>query len=92
MTFDYDELEYELTQACDAVHKDFLGRFNNEMYVSVVGSKLEAFVNDLQTEFENTAMTFIKEYKLEKETESKKMVFNVTKIYAKKCVEDFNKV
>lgn len=92
MTFDYDELEYALMQACDAVHKDFLGRFNNEVYVSVVGSKLEAFVNDLQTEFENTAMTFIKEYKLEKDTESKKMVFNVTKIYAKKCVEDFNKV
>lgn len=92
MAFDYNELEYELTQVCDAVHKDFLNRFNKEMYVSVVGSKLEAFINDLQTEFEITAMTFIKEHRLEKDADSKKMVFNVTKIYAKKCVEDFNKV
>jgi hypothetical protein len=92
MTFNYQELEEKLTEACDAVHKDFRGRFNNEVYISAGGSKLETFISDLQNEFEATTAAFIKKYNLEKDTEAKKRAFAITKLYAKKCIEDFSKV
>jgi hypothetical protein len=92
MNFDYKELEENLAKACDDVHKDFLKKFNSDVYISAGGSKLEAFINDLQAEFENTAIAFIKKYNLEKDTEAKKKALTITKLYAKKCIEDFSKV
>ena len=92
MSFDYKELEEELAQACDAVHKDFQKKFNNDVYISAGGSKLEAFINDLQAEFENTAATFIRKHGLEKDAEAKKKALTITKLFAKKCIEDFSKI
>ena len=92
MDFDYKELEEDLVKACDAVHKDFQKNFNNDVYISAGGSKLEAFINNLQAEFENTAGTFIRRHNLEKDAEAKKKVLTITKLFAKKCIEDFSKL
>ncbi|MCW4470862.1 hypothetical protein OGH69_17980 [Flavobacterium sp. MFBS3-15] len=92
MGFDYKELEEQLAIVCDEVHKDFLKRFNSEIYISAGGAKLEVFINDLQREFETTANAFLKKHNLEKDTEARKRVLTITKLYAKKCVEDFSKI
>jgi len=93
MTFDYQELEKELVEACDAVHKEFMLRFGgDDSYVSVGGAKLEAFINDLQAEFENAALTFLQENNLEKDAEARRRALAITKLYAKRCLEDFSKV
>lgn len=93
MTFDYEKLEKDLVEACEAVHKDFLQRFSsNEDYVSIGGAKLEAFINGLQSEFENAAISFLEKHNIEKDAEAKKRALAITKMYAKKCIEDFSKV
>ncbi len=92
MVFDYKELEEQLTIACNDVHEDFLKRFNSDIYISAGGAKLEIFINDLQKEFESAAAAFLKKYSLEKDAEAKKRVLTITKLYAKKCVEDFSKI
>lgn len=92
MSFDYKELEENLSKACEEVHKDFLKRFNSDVYISAGGSKLESFINDLQAEFENAALAFIKKHNLEKDTEAKKKALSITKLFAKKCIEEFSKV
>lgn len=92
MSFKYKELEKQLENSCNQLHKDFYQKFNNERYLSAGGSKLETFINELQKEFENTAVTFLAKNNLEKDTEAKKRVFTITKLYAKKCIEDFSKV
>jgi len=92
MDFDYKELEHQLEQACIGVHRDFNKKFKTDIYLSAGGSKLEAFINDLQKEFENTAVHFLTTNSLEKDTEAKKKVFSITKLYAKKCIEDFSKI
>ncbi|MES2484877.1 MAG: hypothetical protein V4581_02865 [Bacteroidota bacterium] len=92
MDFNYKELERDLERACVDVHRDFNKKFDTEMYMSAGGSKLEAFINDLQKGFENTAFTFLKNNNLERDTEAKKRVFTITKLYAKKCIEDFSKI
>lgn len=93
MFFDYKKLEVKLTEACDEVHKDFLEKFNNDAgYLSAGGARLETFFTDLQKEFEGAAATFIRNNNLEKDTEGKKRVLTITKLYAKRCVEDYNKV
>jgi hypothetical protein len=92
MEFNYKQLEKKLETVCVQLHKDFYKKFNNEFYLSAGGSKLESFISNLQKEFENTAVTFLATHKLEKDAESKRRVFNITKLYAKKCIEDFSKV
>jgi len=92
MGFDYKELEEQLATACNEVHKDFLQRFHSEIYISAGGARLETFINDLQKEFERTASSFLKKHDLEKDSEAKKRVLTITKLYAKKCTEDFSKI
>ena len=92
MGFKYKELEKQLENSCQQLHKDFYQKFNSERYLSAGGSKLETFINNLQQEFESTAVTFLSNNNLEKDTEAKKRVFAITKLYAKKCIEDFSKV
>jgi hypothetical protein len=92
MGFDYKELEEQLSGACNEVHKDFLERFNSEVYISAGGARLEVFINDLQKEFETTANVFLKKHNLEKDPEAKKRVLTITKLYAKRCMEDFSKI
>jgi len=92
MDFNYKELEKKLETACVQLHKDFYKKFNSDIYLSAGGSKLESFITNLQKEFENTAVNFLKGHNLEKDAEAKKRVFSITKLYAKKCIEDFSKV
>ena len=92
MDFDYHELERQLGKACIDVKNKFHKKFDSNMYLSAGGAKLEAFINDLQGEFESVAATFIKDNALEKDTEAKKRIFSITKLYAKKCIEDFSKI
>lgn len=93
MTFDYEKLERDLEQACEAVHQEFLKRFkSNDGYASVGGTMLEAFINDLKTEFENTTFDFLKKHGLINDPEAKKRALTITKLYAKKCMEDYSRV
>ncbi|WP_297334190.1 hypothetical protein [Flavobacterium sp.] len=90
--FDYEKLEKELGEACEEVNHRFLQRFNNDGYISVGGAKLDAFINELQKEFEETAETFIYKRGLQDNPEAKKRVLTITKLYAKNCIEQFGKV
>jgi hypothetical protein len=92
MEFDYHELERQLEKACIDIKTKFHKNFNSNIYLSAGGAKLESFINDLQGEFEMTAAKFIKDNTLEKDSEAKKRIFNITKLYAKKCIEDFSKI
>ena len=92
MDFDYHELERQLEKACADVNIKFHKKFNSNMYLSAGGAKLESFINDMQGEFEAVAANFIKNYALEKDAEAKKRIFTITKLYAKKCIEDFSKI
>jgi len=92
MSFDYNELERQLENACVDVNRLFKKKYNNNFYLSAGGAKLEAFINDLQQEFEAVAVNFIKTHSLEKDAEAKKHIFTITKLHAKKCIEDFSRV
>lgn len=93
MTFDYEKLERDLEGACEVVHQDFLKKFSqSDSYTSVGGAKLEAFINGLQAEFEKTAINFLKKHGLDDDAEARKRALAITKLYAKKCVDDFSKV
>lgn len=93
MSFNYKELEIELEKACTLIHKDFLEKFkSNKSYVSPGGANLEAFITDLQKEFENTTITFLKERGLDKDAKAKNKALAITKMCAKNCLEGFNKV
>jgi hypothetical protein len=93
MGFDNKELEGRLDQACTLLHSDFFIRFKNDIgYVSPGGAKLEAFITDLQKEFENTTLTFLKEKGLENDTKAKSKALAIAKLCARKCLEGFNKL
>lgn len=93
MTFDYEKLERDLEEACEAVHQDFLKKFGrSDSYTSVGGAKLEAFINGLKAEFEQTAIDFLKKRGLDDDAEARKRALTITKLYAKKCVDDYSKV
>jgi len=92
MSFQYKEFEQQLEESCNQIHIDFYRKFNADTYLSAGGAKLESFINDLQKEFETTAVNFLAKYNLEKDSDAKKRVFTITKLYAKKCIEDFSKV
>lgn len=93
MKINYTELEKDLEDACYTVHKDFMERFaGNDSIVSVGGAKLEAFITDLQNEFENAAFSFLRRHALEKDLEARRRALAITKLHAKRCVEDFSKV
>lgn len=93
MGFNYRELEMKLEEACAFIHNDFLDKFKNDRsYVSPGGAKLEAFITDLQKEFENATMTFLKEKGLDSDAKSKSKALAITKLCAKKCLDGFNKV
>ena len=93
MNLNYKELENELEEACTLIHKDFLDKFKSDKsYVSPGGAKLEAFITDLQKEFENTTLNFLKEKGLDKDAKAKSRALAITKMCAKKCLEGFNKV
>lgn len=92
MPFDYEKLEKELEITCDEVRKDFMAKFASGTYISVRGSKLEAFINELQKEFENAALDFLSRRSLEKNARARKRALAITKLYAKKCVDDFSRI
>ena len=93
MTFDYEKLERDLEDACEVVHQDFLRKFSRSgTDTSVGGAKLEAFINGLKNEFERAAMDFLKHHGVDNDPEARKRALTITKLYAKKCVEDFSKV
>lgn len=90
--FDYEKLEKELEEACELVNQKFVQRFNDGAYISVRGAKLDAFIDELQKEFEQAAETFIYERNLQDNPEAKKRVLTITKLYAKNCIEQFSKI
>lgn len=92
MNFNYKELEDQLQESCSNLHKDFYKKFYNDITLSAGGSKLETFINDLQKQFNNVAAAFVANHNLEKDAEAKKKIFGITKLYAKKCVEDFSRI
>lgn len=92
MSFNYEKLEDELGVSCEEVHRNFQKKFSNEAYISAGGSKLEAFIDELQKEFEQTAASFIAKHNLSRNSEAKKRVLNITKLYAKRCIDDFSKM
>ena len=93
MGFDHKELEGKLEEACSNLHQDFLHRFRNDSgYLSPGGAKLEAFITDLQKEFENTTLSFLKQEGLESDAKAKSKALAIAKICARKCLEGFNKV
>lgn len=93
MRFDYKELEEKLHDACQMIHEDFIDRFKSDRsYVSPGGAKLEAFITDLQKEFENTTITFLEEKNLDKDAKAKSKALAIAKMCAKKCLDDFTKI
>ncbi|PZR08302.1 MAG: hypothetical protein DI539_22855 [Flavobacterium psychrophilum] len=88
----FSELKELLETACREVHRDFLIKFNNDTYISAGGAKLEAFITELQKEYEAVAAAFLKKHNLEKDTEAKKRVLAIIKAYAKRCIEEFSKI
>jgi hemerythrin len=92
MNFDYQKLEEQLNIACTTVHNDFIKKFESNIYISAGGAKLEVFIDDMQKEFKNVAVRFLKDHELEKDAEAKKRVFSIIKLYAKRCIDDFSKV
>jgi hypothetical protein len=90
--FDYEKLEKELEEACEEVNQKFVQRFSNEAYLSVGGAKLDAFIDELQKEFEQTAEAFIYKRDLQNNPEAKKRVLTITKLYAKNCIDQFSKI
>lgn len=92
MNSKFRELKEQLEAACREVHKDFLIKFNNDTYISAGGAKLEAFITELQKEYENVATTFLKNHGMEKDVEARKKVLAITKVYAKLCIEEFSKI
>ncbi|KOS07945.1 hypothetical protein AM493_19205 [Flavobacterium akiainvivens] len=92
MELKFKEFEKRLEKACGNVHRDFSKKYNSDIYLSAGGSKLEAFISDLQQELEITATTFLKENNLEKDAEARKRVFTMIKFQAKRCVESFSRI
>lgn len=92
MSLDYNELERQLESSCIDVNRVFHNKYSSNMYLSAGGAKLEAFINELQQEYEGIALNFIKSHGLEKDTEAKRRVFAITKFHAKKCVEGFSRM
>lgn len=92
MNSKFNELKDLLEAACREVHKDFLNRFNNDTYISAGGAKLEAFITELQKEYEGIAVSFLKKHGLEKDADAKKKVLAIIKAYAKRCIEEFSKI
>lgn len=92
MNSKFGELKEQLEAACREVHKDFLNKFNNDTYISAGGAKLEAFITELQKEYENVASGFLKKHGLEKDVDDRKKVLAITKAFAKKCIEEFSKI
>ncbi|WP_116788782.1 hypothetical protein [Flavobacterium psychrotrophum] len=92
MSFDYNELERQLESSCIDVNRLFHKKYSKNMYLSAGGAKLEAFITELQQEFEVIAQDFIKKNGLEKDADAKRRVFAITKFHAKKCVEGFSRM
>lgn len=93
MTFDYNELEIRLVEVCKDVHETFLRKFNaNTAYLSAGAMRLEAFLQQLQQEFDAAAVKFLKLHNLQNDPQSKRHALTITKLYAKKCMEDFSRV
>ncbi|WP_159799370.1 hypothetical protein [Flavobacterium sp. MK4S-17] len=92
MSFDYKKLEKELESACSILQKEFQTKFDSNRHISVRGAQLEAFIEELQKKFENTADAFLQHHALEKDIEARKKVLTIVKLYAKKCIEEYSKV
>ncbi|RDI07076.1 hypothetical protein [Flavobacterium sp. AG291] len=92
MNSKFSELKDLLEAACRDVHKDFLTRFNNDTYISAGGAKLEAFITELQKEYESIAVSFLQKHGFEKDADAKKKVLAIIKAYAKRCIEEFSKI
>jgi len=92
MNSKFRELKEQLEAACREVHKDFLIKFNNDTYISAGGAKLEAFITELQKEYENVAASFLKKHGMDKDSEARKKALAITKVYAKLCIEEFSKI
>ena len=92
MNSKFSELKTLLEAACREVHKDFLIKFNNDTYISAGGAKLEAFITELQKEYENVATAFLKKHGVEKDADARNKTLAITKAFAKRCIEDFSKI
>ena len=92
MNSKFRELKDHLEATCREVHKDFLIKFNNDTYISAGGAKLESFITELQKEYENVAASFLKKHGLEKDADARKKTLAITKVFAKRCIEDFSKI
>jgi hypothetical protein len=90
MGFNHKELEEKLGEACGIVHNKFLRRFSDNAYISAGGAKLETLINDLQQEFEDTTLTFLKERGLHNNAKAKAKAVAIAKVCARKCLENFN--
>ena len=88
---DYDKLEKELRKDCEELSKGFVEQYNQN-YISAGGAKLDAFIYEMQQEFNDTAVKFLQQRDLMNDKEAKKRTLSITKQYAKKCVEHFSKV
>lgn len=88
---DYDKLGKELSKDCEDLCASFVKQYN-ENYISAGGAKLDAFIHEMQKEFNDTAIKFLQQRDLINDKEAKKRTLNITKHYAKKCVEHFSKV
>lgn len=92
MGLHYHELEKHLENACSRVQTEVLNDYSNNSYISAGGAKLEAFISRLQEEFETVAAAFLKKHKLEKKADARRRVLAITKVRAKKCIENFGKI
>ncbi|RZJ53441.1 MAG: hypothetical protein EOO45_31190 [Flavobacterium sp.] len=93
MLFDYEELEEKLVAACNEVHRVYVEKFvADDIYFAGRGQKLDSFMLGLQREFETATLVFLKKHNIHNDAEAKKRAFTITKLYAKRCVDDFSKV
>jgi len=92
MNSKFKELKEQLEAACREVNQDFLNKFSKDTYISAGGAKLEAFITELQREYENVASNFLRKHGMEKDADAKKKALAITKAYAKLCVEEFSKI
>lgn len=88
----YKDFEIELEDACKLAKKEFLEQYKEDMYLSAGGSKLESFINELQSKYEIITANYIKAKGLENDSSARKRLLSLTKQHARKCIEGFSKI
>lgn len=88
---DYTALEADFECACDDVIKN-LGNQYKTAYQSGGVGMLQAFFDLIKSEFDKAAQHFISSNALAENQDALKLVNNIAKKHAKKCVEFYGKV